>query len=108
MNDRNHEEPILLVQDLNIEFHDHIIPETVVYDFDITIYPGEIVGLVGESGSGKTMTALAIAGLLNRKNMKKRGKHDISEKLFTLSTLKQVFFVNYFCEKKNGCFVRLL
>jgi len=40
--------------------------------------------------------------------MKKRGKHDISEKLFTLSTLKQVFFVNYFCEKKNGCFVRLL
>ena len=41
-------------------------------------------------------------------NMKKRGKHDISEKLFTLSTLKQVFFVNYFCEKKNGCFVGLL
>ena len=43
--------------------------------------------------------------LIHTQNMKKRGKHDISEKLFTLSTLKQVFFVNYFCEKKNGCFV---
>ena len=42
--------------------------------------------------------------LIHTQNMKKRGKHDISEKLFTLSTLKQVFFVNYFCEKKNGCF----
>ncbi len=46
--------------------------------------------------------------LIHTQNMKKRGKHDIFEKLFTLSTLKQVFFVNYFCEKKNRCFVRLL
>ncbi|MBE6008413.1 MAG: ABC transporter ATP-binding protein [Lachnospiraceae bacterium] len=28
---------------------------------------GEIVGLVGESGSGKTVTALTIAGLINRR-----------------------------------------
>ena len=64
---------ILEVVDLNIEFHDHIIPETVVYDFDLTLKEGEIVGLVGESGSGKSMSALAIAGLLSRKDMKKRG-----------------------------------
>ncbi|MCR5501882.1 MAG: ABC transporter ATP-binding protein [Lachnospiraceae bacterium] len=64
---------ILEVTDLNIEFHDHIIPETVVYDFDLTLKKGEIVGLVGESGSGKSMSALAIAGLLSRKDMKKRG-----------------------------------
>ena len=64
---------LLKVTDLNIEFHDHLIPETVVYDFDLEIERGEAVGLVGESGSGKSMSALAIAGLLSRHDMKKRG-----------------------------------
>ena len=68
-------EPLLLeVKDLNIEFHDHLIPETVVYDFDLELKAGEIVGLVGESGSGKSMSALAIAGLLSRRDMHKRGQ----------------------------------
>ena len=35
---------------------------------------GEIVGLVGESGSGKSMSALAIAGLLSRRDMHKKGQ----------------------------------
>lgn len=68
------EDFILKVTDLNIEFHDHLIPETVVYDFDLSLKEGEIVGLVGESGSGKSMSALAIAGLLNRHDMRKRGE----------------------------------
>ena len=68
-------EPLLLeVKDLNIEFHDNLIPETVVYDFDLELKAGEIVGLVGESGSGKSMSALAIAGLLSRRDMHKRGQ----------------------------------
>ena len=68
-------EPLLLeVKDLNIEFHDYLIPETVVYDFDLELKAGEIVGLVGESGSGKSMSALAIAGLLSRRDMHKRGQ----------------------------------
>ena len=68
-------EPLLLeVKDLNIEFHDHLIPETVVYDFDLELKAGEIVGLVGESGSGKSMSALASAGLLSRRDMHKRGQ----------------------------------
>ena len=29
------EKILLEVKDLNIEFHDHIIPETVVFDFDL-------------------------------------------------------------------------
>ena len=67
-------EPLLLeVKNLNIEFHDHLIPETVGYDFDLEL-KGEIVGLVGESGSGKSMSALAIAGLLSRRDMHKRGQ----------------------------------
>ena len=59
---------------LNIEFHDHLIPETVVHDFNMHLDSGEIIGIVGESGSGKTMTALAIAGLLKRHYMKKNGQ----------------------------------
>jgi len=64
---------MLDVVDLNIEFNDHKLPSTVVYDFDLHMDNGEIVGLVGESGSGKSMSALAIAGLLSRKDMTKRG-----------------------------------
>lgn len=66
--------PLLEVKDLYIEFYDHLIPETVVYDFDLTVDEGEIIGIVGESGSGKSMTALAIAGLLRRHDMEKRGQ----------------------------------
>ena len=65
---------MLLIKNLNIEFHDHLTPETVVYNFNMEMNQGEIVGIVGESGSGKTMTALAIAGLLNRHDMKKSGQ----------------------------------
>lgn len=65
---------LLEVRDLNIEFHDHLVPETVVFDFDMQMQEGDIIGLVGESGSGKTMTALAIAGLLRRHDMKKTGQ----------------------------------
>ena len=61
--------PLLKVTDLHIEFHDHGQAGTAVEDFDLTLYPGEIVGIVGESGSGKSMSALAIAGLLSRRAM---------------------------------------
>lgn len=64
---------LLHVENLNIEFHDHIVPETVVFDFDLNMEQGEIVGLVGESGSGKSMSAMAIAGLLSRHDMNKKG-----------------------------------
>lgn len=59
---------------LNIEFHDHLVPETVVHDFSLHMRQGEIIGLVGESGSGKSMTALAVAGLLSRHDMRKKGQ----------------------------------
>ncbi len=67
-------EIILDVTDLHIEFHDHDQPEVAVEDFDLMLGKGEIVGIVGESGSGKSMSALAIAGLLNRKSLTKSGR----------------------------------
>ena len=67
-------EIILDVTDLHIEFHDHDVPEVAVEDFDLMLGKGEIVGIVGESGSGKSMSALAIAGLLNRKSLTKSGR----------------------------------
>lgn len=67
-------EIILDVTDLHIEFHDSDSPETAVEDFDLMLAAGEIVGIVGESGSGKSMSALAIAGLLNRHAIKKTGR----------------------------------
>lgn len=67
-------EIILDVTDLHIEFHDHESPEVAVEDFDLMLGKGEIVGIVGESGSGKSMSALAIAGLLNRKSLTKNGR----------------------------------
>lgn len=65
---------MLEIKDLNIEFYDHHLPETVVHHFNLQMERGEIIGIVGESGSGKTMTALAIAGLLRRHDMKKTGE----------------------------------
>lgn len=67
-------EYVLEINHLNIEFHDHERPETVVEDVSLKIKKGEILGIVGESGSGKTMTALAVAGLLSRKDIEKSGE----------------------------------
>lgn len=64
---------LLKVENLNIEFHDHDMPERVVSHLDMELEKGDILGIVGESGSGKSMTAMAIAGLLRRHDMKAEG-----------------------------------
>ena len=68
------EQILLKVENLNIEFHDHDVPERVVNQLNMVLHQGEILGIVGESGSGKSMTAMAIAGLLRRHDMKLEGK----------------------------------
>ena len=68
------EQILLKVENLNIEFHDHDVPERVVNQLNMVLHQGEILGIVGESGSGKSMTAMAIAGLLRLHDMKMEGK----------------------------------
>jgi len=56
---------LLEIQKLHVEFGPAQAPFTAVDDLDLSIDPGEIVGIVGESGSGKSVTALALMGLID-------------------------------------------
>ncbi|MGC4943319.1 dipeptide/oligopeptide/nickel ABC transporter permease/ATP-binding protein [Kribbella sp. DT2] len=55
------DDAVLVVKDLRVSFPG---PVTPVRGVSFTIGKGEIVGVVGESGSGKSLTALAVAGLI--------------------------------------------
>jgi peptide/nickel transport system ATP-binding protein len=58
--------PVLKLTDVTIEYpkRGRQPAFTAVKNFNLEIYPGEIVGLVGESGSGKTTVGRAAIGLL--------------------------------------------
>ncbi len=56
---------LLDVRGLKVGYYAHDKTTTeVVHGVDLTVMPGEVVGIVGESGSGKTQTALSVMGLL--------------------------------------------
>ncbi len=57
-------EPILQVQDLEVEFLTDHGWVTVVDGVSFDVHAGETLGLVGESGSGKTVTSLSIMRLI--------------------------------------------
>ena len=59
-------EPILEVRDLIVSFPGRDAPIRPVRGIDFRIERGEAVGVVGESGSGKSLTALALARLIER------------------------------------------
>ena len=58
--------PVLSIKDVTIEYpkRGRIPAFKAVSDFNLEIFPGEIVGLVGESGSGKTTVGRASIGLI--------------------------------------------
>lgn len=56
--------PLLAVRDLRVDFLTGDGVAHAVRGVDLTVSAGQTVALIGESGSGKTVTALAIAGIL--------------------------------------------
>ncbi|MEG1593296.1 MAG: ABC transporter ATP-binding protein [Oscillibacter sp.] len=56
---------MLTIENLHVKFHSR--SHEAIAGLSLTIHDGEILGLVGESGSGKSVTAMAVAGLLPRK-----------------------------------------
>ena len=57
-------EAVLVVDRLSVTIPTPAGPIQPVRDVSFTVRPREIVGIVGESGSGKTLTALALAQLV--------------------------------------------
>jgi peptide/nickel transport system permease protein len=57
---------LLTVEDLRIRMPGAYGDVELVAGMDLSVAPGECVGLVGESGCGKTLTGLATMGLLPR------------------------------------------
>src|SRR5436190_5722787 len=58
--------PVLECTDLSISYYTRAGPVPAVYDFNLTVAPGEAVGIVGESGCGKSTVALAIMQYMGR------------------------------------------
>ena len=58
--------PVIKLENVTIEYpkRGRIPAFVAVKEFNLEIYPGEIVGLVGESGSGKTTVGRAAIGLI--------------------------------------------
>ncbi len=56
--------PLLDVRDLRLSFHAAHGVVRALNGVNLTVFPGEKVGIVGESGSGKSVTALAILRLV--------------------------------------------
>ncbi|MBC8038091.1 MAG: ABC transporter ATP-binding protein [Rhizobiales bacterium] len=52
--------PVLECKDVSISYYTRAGEVPAVYNFDLTVNPGEAVGIVGESGCGKSTVALAI------------------------------------------------
>ena len=56
--------PVLDIRDVSVSLRRNGQDVVILEELNLTIAPGEMLGLVGESGSGKTIAALAIMRLL--------------------------------------------
>lgn len=56
---------LLEIRNLSVHFGSPDKPMIAVDGLDLTVNPGEVLGIVGESGSGKSVTSLALMGLID-------------------------------------------
>ncbi|KQT82485.1 ABC transporter ATP-binding protein [Aurantimonas sp. Leaf443] len=56
--------PLLTIRNLSVTFATASGPFKAVDGVDLTVEPGEVLGIVGESGSGKSVAMLGLMGLL--------------------------------------------
>mgnify|MGYP001454745307 FL=1 len=67
-------EELLKIKDLELSFKMYEGISYVLKKINLELLKGEKVALVGESGSGKSVTTKLILGLLNQKNVSKKGE----------------------------------
>ena len=67
-------EKLLKIKDLELSFKMYEGISYVLKKINLELLKGEKVALVGESGSGKSVTTKLILGLLNQKNVSKKGE----------------------------------
>jgi oligopeptide/dipeptide ABC transporter ATP-binding protein len=65
---RNSDAAVLDVQRLQVSFRVEAGLLRAVDGLDLTLAPGEVLGIVGESGSGKSVSMLSITDLIKREN----------------------------------------
>src|SRR3954452_123139 len=58
--------PVLECNDVSISYYTRAGAVPAVYDLNLTVNPGEAVGIVGESGCGKSTVALAIMQFMGK------------------------------------------
>jgi dipeptide transport system ATP-binding protein len=56
---------LLEIKNLSVHFGAPESPMIAVDGLDLSVDPGEVLGIVGESGSGKSVTSLALMGLVD-------------------------------------------
>ena len=85
--------PVLSLSNVTIEYpkRGRQPAFTAVKNFNLEIYPGEIVGLVGESGSGKTTVGRAAIGLLPVKE----GSIQVVGNEIAGATQKELFLIRH-------------
>ncbi|MBW3092063.1 ABC transporter ATP-binding protein [Bifidobacterium sp. 82T10] len=54
----------LILNNVTVQYRTAGVTSTALHGINMSVHPGEVVGLVGESGCGKSTTAKAICGLV--------------------------------------------
>lgn len=66
--------PVLECKNVNISYYTRSGEVPAVIDFNLTLMPGESIGIVGESGCGKSTVALAIMNYMGKNGRVKSGQ----------------------------------